>query len=130
MGRDVPRIVGSMPTCHVAVVGNKTDSYLLRDRIPRANPWVSVYWSRSPSFIWWRFDPIDNLCRRVHVHVNGEDDLSHNNVVGLLGMFIAAWRFAKHLDVTPQYMFDSNFVRCEQLTYPPYTGLRVAVTPS
>ena len=52
--------------------------------------------------MWWRFDPIDNVCRRLHVHVIGGDNLSNNNVVGLLGMFIAAWRFAKHSDVTPR----------------------------
>ena len=62
--------------------------------------------------MWWRFDPIDNLCRRLHVNVNGGDDLSDNNGAGFLGRFIAAWRFAKHLDVTPRYTFYSIFVRC------------------
>ena len=38
--------------------------------------------------------------------LNGEKDLSINNVVELLGMFVAAWMFAKQSDVTPRFTLD------------------------
>ena len=47
--------------------------------------------SASEFHVWWRFDPIDNVRGRLRVHVNGGKDLSINNVVELLGMFVAVW---------------------------------------
>ena len=129
VGSDVPRTARSVPTCHVAVVGNSTDICLSRDRTPPATLWVSIYWGRNPCLIWWRFDPIDNVRRRLHVHANGGDDLSNNNVGGRLGMFVAAWIFAKQSEVTPRRTFDCTFVWCEQFTYLPYTSLWETVAP-
>ena len=62
--------------------------------------------SESEFHVWWRFDPIDNVRGRLRVHVNGGTDLSTNNVVELLGMFVAACMFAKQSDVTPRFTLD------------------------
>ena len=62
--------------------------------------------SESEFHVWWRFDPIDNVRGRLRVHVYGGKDLSNNNVVELLGMFVAAWMFAKQSDVTPRFTLD------------------------
>ena len=59
--------------------------------------------SASEFHVSWRFDPIENVRGRLRVHVNGGKDLSINNVVELLGMFVAAWMFAKQSDVTPRF---------------------------
>ena len=62
--------------------------------------------SASEFHVWWRFDPIDNVRGRLRVHVNGGKDLSINNVVEVLDMFVAAWMFAKQSDVTPRFTLD------------------------
>ena len=59
----------------------------------------------------WRFDPIDNVRGRLRVHVDGAKDLSINNVVELLGMFVAACMFAKQSDVTPRFTLDKYLIR-------------------
>ena len=79
--------------------------------------------SGSELHVWWRFDPIDNVRGRLRLHVNGGKDLSINNVVELLGMFVAAWMFAKQSDVTLRFTLDNICFWCRQLTCPPYTGL-------
>ena len=50
--------------------------------------------SESEFHVWWRFDPIDNVRGRWRLHVNGGKDLSINDVVEVLGMFVAARMFA------------------------------------
>ena len=85
--------------------------------------------SESGFRVWWRFDPIDNVRGRLRLHVKGGKDLSINNVVELLGMFVAAWMFAKQSDVTLRFTLDNICFWCQQLTGPPYTGLGGAVAP-
>ena len=48
-----------------------------------------VLGSESEFRVWWRFDPIDNVRGRFRLHVSGGKDLSIDNVVELLGMFVA-----------------------------------------
>ena len=79
--------------------------------------------------VWWCFDPINNVLGRLRLHVNGGEDLSINNEVELLGMFVAAWMFAKQSDVTLRFTLDNICFWCQQLTGPPYTGLGGAVAP-
>ena len=62
--------------------------------------------SASEFHVSWRFDPIENVRGRLRVHVNGGKDLSINNVVEVLDMFVAAWMFAKQSDVTPRFTLD------------------------
>ena len=61
--------------------------------------------SASEFHVSWRFDPIENVRGRLRVHVNGGKDLSINNVVEVLDMFVA-WMFAKQSDVTPRFTLD------------------------
>ena len=65
-------------------------------------------------------------CARV---LNVGKDLSTNNVVELLGMFVAAWIVAKQSDVTHRFTLDNICFWCQQLTCPPYTGLGGPVVP-
>ena len=46
----------------------------------------------SEFHVWWRFDPIDGVRGRLRVHFYVEKDLSINNVVELLGMFVSVSR--------------------------------------
>ena len=56
-------------------------------------PWVVIYLgSESVYHVWWRFDPIDGVRGRLRVHFYVEKDLSINNVVELLGMFVSVSR--------------------------------------
>ena len=89
----------------------------------------SLLESESEFRVWWRFDPIYNVRGRLRLHVNGGEDLSINNEVELLGMFVAAWMFAKQSDVTLRFTLDNICFWCQQLTGPPYTGLGGAVAP-
>ena len=82
-----------------------------------------VLGSESEFRVWWRFDPIDNVRGRFRLHVSGGKDLSIDNVVELLGMFVAAWMFAKQSDVTLRFTLENICFWCQQLACPPYTGL-------
>ena len=62
--------------------------------------------SESEFHVWWRSDPIENVRGWLRVYVNGGKDLSINNMVELLGMFVAAWMFAKQSDVMPRFALD------------------------